>query len=275
VTIGVSPATMIFPPTDRPSTGFVTRFERTLRAIPDDVLGAPWSLALSGCVEAAFGDCLASIQQTSRHIVISVAGMHGLVAIPDAVQEALVEFAFGGDGSEDVPTPPAPTRLAARLGYRIATMVAEAVAPAMPGADVAVLGATDVPAEAVAMNATALACGFELRARDRPLGAIGVCLPVRALAAIENTAGGIAIDEDWEARIGAALGSARVKVRCVLARPTMTAGAVARLAPGSVIPIAGLGEVALIAGGYRIATGIADAREGRAAIEIIRTEFGR
>ena len=90
---------------------------------------------------------------------------------------------------------------------------------------------------------------------------------------IENAAGGSIIDEDWGARLADTLGNARINVRCVLARPTLSAGAVARLVPGSVIPIPNLNEVALIAGGYRIATGVADAREGRAAITINRTEF--
>jgi flagellar motor switch protein FliM len=270
---GVPLARMVFPVTDQPSARFVTRFERALRALPDDSLGQPWSLALEGCVEAPFADCLASMGPTSRHVVVSVNGMNGLIGIPDAVQHALVEFAYGGDGSEPAPAPPVPTRLAARLGYRIATMVADAMAPALSGAEIAVLGATDVPAEAVPMKALALACGFTALARGVSLGAIGFCIPVRALAAIENDSGGSLVDNRWEERIETALGSARTTVRCVLARPSLSAGEVARLVPGSVIPIPNLNEVALIAGGYRIATGVADARDGRAAITITRTEF--
>jgi Type III flagellar switch regulator (C-ring) FliN C-term len=271
--LGAPLAPMTFPPTDRPSAGFVTRFERSLRAVPDDALGVPLSLALSGCVEEAFDACLASMGPTSRHIVVSVGGVHGLIGIPDAVLHALVEFAYGGDGSEPAPLPAMPTRLAARFGYRVATMFAGAIAPALPGVEVTVLGATDVPAEAVPMKASALACGFEVTARDVSLGAIGFCVSVQALARIETGAGGALADERWGDRLENAIAGARLNVRCVLARPTLSAGAVARLVPGSVIPIPNLNEVALIAGGYRIATGIADARDGRAAIVINRTEF--
>ena len=271
--LGAPLAPVVFPATDRPSAGFVTQFERALRAVPDDSLGLPFTISLGGCVEAEFADCLASMGPVSRYIVVSVGGVHGLIGLPDAVLHALVEHAYGGDGSEPAPTPPAPTRLAARLGYRVATMFAEAIAPALPGADVTVLGATDLPAEAVPMKATALACGFEVTAGAVSMGAIGFCVPMRALAGIENAAGGSIVDEDWGARLADTLGNARINVRCVLARPTLSAGAVARLVPGSVIPIPNLNEVALIAGGYRIATGVADTREGRAAITINRTEF--
>jgi flagellar motor switch protein FliM len=270
---GAPLAPVSFPATDRPSAGFVTRFERALRAIPDDALGSPLSLALSGCVEEAFDACLASMGPTSRHVVVSVGGVHGLIGIPDAVLHAMIEFAYGGDGSESASSSLAPTRLATRFGYRMATLFAEAIAPALPGIDVTVLGATDVPAEAVTMKAPALACGFEVTARDQSLGAIGFCVPVQALAQIETVTGGSLTDARWDQRLGNAIAGARVNLRCVLARPTLSAGEVARLMPGSVIPIPNLDEVALIAGGYRIATGVADTRDGRAAITIKRTEF--
>jgi flagellar motor switch protein FliM len=270
---GAPLAPVVFPATDRPSAGFVTRFERTLRTAPDEMLGAPFTVALGGCVEAPFVDCLASLGPTTQHIVVSVGGAHGLIGIPDAVLHAMVEHAYGGDGSEPAPSTPAPTRLAARLGYRIASLLTDAVSPALSGADVSVLGATDAPAEAVPMKAAALACGFEVTAGDTSLGAIGFCIPVRTLAAIETMSGGVVADEDWAERLGSAVSNARINVRCVLARPTLSAGEVARLVPGSVIPIPNLNEVALIAGGFRIATGVADTRDGRAAIIINRTEF--
>jgi flagellar motor switch protein FliM len=270
---GAPLAPVVFPATDRPSAGFVTRFERAMRAMPDDVLGPPLAVALSGCVEAEFADCLASMGPVSRYIVVAVGGAHGLVGVPDAVLHALVEHAYGGDGSEPAPATSAPTRLAARFGYRIATIFAEAVAVALPGTEFSVLGATDAPAEAVTMKAAALACGFEVAAGGLSLGAIGFCVPLRTLAGIENAAGGAMFDADWGGRLSDALANARLNVRCVLARPTLSAGDVARLVPGSVIPIPHLNEVALIAGGYRIATGVADASGGRAAITINRTEF--
>jgi flagellar motor switch protein FliM len=273
MTFGAPLAPVAFPAIDRPSANFVARFERSLRTVPDDALGVPVTLALGGVVEAPFVDCLASLGTVSQYAVLSVGGMHGLLGIPDAVQHALIEFAYGGDGSEGLGSTPAPTRLGTRLSYRLATMLTTAIAPALPGAGLEVLGATDNPAEAVPMKALALACGFEIMAGELSLGAIGFCVPVRALAAIETMAGGNVIDESWGERLSAAVSNARINVRCVLARPTVSAGEVARLVPGSVIPIPNLNEVALIAGGYRIATGIADARDGRAAITINRTEF--
>jgi flagellar motor switch protein FliM len=273
MTFGAPLAPVAFPAIDRPSANFVARFERSLRGVPDDALGVPVTLALGGVVEAPFVDCLASLGPVSQYAVLSVGGMHGLLGIPDAVQHSLVEFAYGGDGSEGLGATVVPTRLGTRLGYRLASTLIEAIAPALPGAGLEVLGATDNPAEAVPMKALALACGFEITAGEMSLGAIGFCVPVRALAAVETMAGGNAIDEAWAERLSAAVANARINVRCVLARPTLSAGEVARLVPGSVIPIPNLNEVALIAGGYRIATGVADAREGRAAITINRTEF--
>lgn len=266
-------APFIFPATDRPSARFVARLERALRTVPDDVLGSPMSMQLSGCAEEQFATCVASMAATSRYIVVSVGGLHGLIGIPDAMLHALVEYGYGGDGSELAPATSAPTRLAARFGYRIATMFSAAIAPALSGADVAVIGATDDPAEAVAMDALALACGFEVSACGISVGGIGLCLPMLALARLENAAGGAPPDEAWSTRLEDAVAQTRLKVRCVLARPTLSAGGVARLVPGLVIPIPSLNEVALIAGGYRVATGIADARNGRAAIVINRTEF--
>jgi flagellar motor switch protein FliM len=271
--LGAPLAPMIFPATDRPSAGFVARLEKGLRAVPSTAVGAPTSFVLSGCVEEEFAACLASIGPTSRHVVVSVGGMHGLIGIPDAVLHALMEFAYGGDGSEPAPTPPALSRLAARFGYRVAAILADAVAPALPGAGMSVLGATDAPGDAVALNARALACGFEVMAGSNSLGIVGFCLPMQALAVIENANGGAPVEESWGACLEGAIANARLNVRCVLARPTLSAGEVARLVPGSVIPIPNLNEVALIAGGYRIATGVADARNGRAAIVINRTEF--
>lgn len=270
MTFGAPLAPMVFPATDRPSAGFVTRFERALRtaALSD----APFSLAFSGLVEAPFGDCIASMGPTSQHIVLSVGRAHALVSIPDAVQPLLIEYAYGGDGSEVGSSMP-PSLLATRFGYRIGTMLVDALRPALVNAPIAVLGATDLPAEAVSMKAQAYACGFEVLFGKTSLGAIGFCVAVATLADLENDDAAIAADRQWAGQLGEALGNARINVRCVLARPTLSAGDVARLVPGSVIPIPNLNEVVLIAGGYRIASGEADTCNGRAAITINRTEF--
>jgi flagellar motor switch protein FliM len=271
--LGAPLAPFVFPPTDRPSAGFVTRFERALRTVPEDALAAPFSLRLGGCVEAPLTDCLASMGQTSRYSVIAIGDARGLIVVPDALLHTLTEFAYGGDGSEPDPVLLVPTPLGMRYAERVAVMFADALRVAVPDATGDIVSVTDEPGEAVAMKTLVRAFGFEIMVGDTSLGALGFCVPVRALAAIENAAAGSAPDTHWAARVEHALGHARLNVRCVLARPTLSAGEVSRLTPGSVIPIATLNEVALIAGGYRIATGVADARNGRAAIVINRTEF--
>jgi hypothetical protein len=118
MTFGAPLAPVRFPAIDRPSAGFVTRFERALRSGAEDALGAPFRLSLSGLVEASFADCLASIGPTSQHIVVSINGGHALLSVPDAVLPLLVEFAYGGDGSEAAPASDVPTRLAIRKWLR-------------------------------------------------------------------------------------------------------------------------------------------------------------
>lgn len=270
MTFGAPLAPVIFQATDRPSAGFMNRFERALRVV--DFSGAPFSLLFGGIVEASFADCIVSMGPTSHHVVLAIGPTHALVSVPDAVLPMLIEYAYGGDGSEFAP-PDTPSLLATRFGYRIATMLVDAIRPALQNSEISVLGATDVPADAVPLKEPAFACGFEVMVGETSLGAIGFCIAVRTLAILENEAAGTDEDEQWADRLGAALGNARVSIRCVLARPTLSAGEVARLVPGSVIPIPNLNEVALIAGGYRIATGVADARDGRPAITINRTEF--
>ncbi len=265
--------TVAFPATERPSAGFMTRFERGLRAVADDALGAPLTLALDNIVEASFETCLEKLGTTTRHVVVAIDGVHALASIPDAVLHALIEVAYGGDNSEPAPAPATPTRLAARFGYRIATAFVGAIAPTLGTGGVVVRGATDVPEEAVTMAQAAVACSFCLHTGDVALGSIALTVPVHILARVEIGHEVAVADQRWEHRIERALSNTRLDVRCVLARPTLAAGEVARLRLGSVIPIPTLDEVALIAGGYRIATGSADARNGRAAIVIQRTEF--
>ncbi len=270
---GAPPVPAMFPATDRPSSAFIERMTRTLRSMPDDVLGPTFSLTSNGCHEDIFETCLSSLGPTSHYAVVSVAGVYGLIGIPDAVLQSMVEFAYGGNGSEATFVIATPSRLSVRYGYRFATMFADAAASALSVAGMTVIGATDVPAEAVSMKARAVGCGFDVVAGDVPLGTIALFLPMLALAQIETTAVGPSSHDHWRARLEHAIGGARVTVRCVLARPTLSAGEVARLVPGAVIPIPTLNEVALIAAGFRIATGVADARDGRAAIMINRTEF--
>ena len=264
---------MRFPAADSPSTAFVTRIERGLRAVDGDVLGAPFVIEFGALAANNFAACMNTIGDISSYVVVALDGAHGLVGIPDAMIHPITEFAFGGDGSDAAANSLAPTRLDAKLAFQIASALLQALAPVLPGAELRVLGATDAPAEVVPVNGQALAIEFTLRAHDLTIGTISALLPLRALAAVENASAGTTTDDDWTSRLEVALASTRIDVRCVLARPTLAAGEVARLVPGAIIPIDSLSEVALIAGSYRIASGTADAHDGRAAILINRTEF--
>jgi flagellar motor switch protein FliM len=272
VTLGAPPGRIAFPAIDRPSAAFVARVERSLRAVDGDSLGAPFSTSLGGCVEGDFASCVASLGPVSQFSVIAIGDRRGLIGIPDAVLDSMVEFACGGDGSEATGNERGVTALGLAVGARIAAKLAVAVAPIFRGAAVQIEGATDLPSDAVALKAAALACGFAVEAGGHALGAIGLLVPMQAFADIESGPG-CGNDPAWTERVEGALAQTRTQVRAVLARPLLTAGEVARLTPGAVIPIPTMSEIALIAGGYRIASGVADARDGRAAIRINRTEF--
>lgn len=63
-------------------------------------------------------------------------------------------------------------------------------------------------------------------------------------------------------------GEVRLPVRSVLARPVLSAGEVARLAVGDVIPIRAPDRVALLSGRHRLAVGILDECDGHAAVRL-------
>lgn len=269
MTFGAPPGRISFPAVHRPSAIFLTRFERGLRALPDDMLGLPFSAALGGCVEDNFTACIASLGPVSAFQVIDFGGHRGLIGIPDTVIDGLIEFACGGDGSEASVDVRGATTLGLALGARIAGTLITALQSVLPAK---LAGTTDMPGESIKANAAALACGFAVEARGQGLGAIGLLIPMRALAEMESGTGR-GDDPVWRSQLADAVAQTRTQVRAVLARPTLTAGEVARLAPGAVIPIPSMNEIALIAGGYRVASGVADVRDGRAAIRIQRTEF--
>jgi flagellar motor switch protein FliM len=272
VTLGAPPGRIAFPAIDRPSTAFVARLERSLRALDDDSLGAPFSMTLGGCVEDDFASCVASLGPVSQFVAIAIGDRRGLIGIPDAVLDRMVEFACGGDGSEATDNERGVTSLGLAIGGRMAGKLAAAVAPIFRGVTVRAEESTDLPGDVVALKGAALACGFAVEAGGHSLGAIGLLVPMQALADIESGPG-CGNDPVWSMRVEDALAQTRTQIRAVLARPVLTAGEVARLTPGAVIPIPTMSEIALIAGGYRIASGVADARDGRAAIRINRTEF--
>jgi Type III flagellar switch regulator (C-ring) FliN C-term len=269
MTFGAPPGRISFPAIDRPSALFLTRFERALRSLPDDMLGLPFSAVLGGCVEDGFAACIASLGAVSAFQIVDFGGHRGLIGIPDAVIDGITEFTCGGDGSEQNGDARGASGLGLALGARMACALVTGLQPVQSAR---IVGPTDHPGEAVPMKAAALACGFAVEARGHALGAIGLLLPMRALAAMECGTGR-GDDPIWAAQMAGVVSQARIPVRAVLARPVLTAGEVARLVPGAVIPIPTMNEIALIAGGFRVATGLADARDGRAAIRIQRTEF--
>jgi Type III flagellar switch regulator (C-ring) FliN C-term len=269
MTLGAPPGRISFPAIDRPSALFLTRFERALRALPDDMLGLPFSAVLGGCVEDGFAACIASLGAVSVFQIVDFGGHRGLIGVPDAVIDGVTEFACGGDGSEPSGDARGATALGLALGARLASALVAALQPVQPAQ---IIGTTDHPGEAVPVKSGALACGFAVEARGQALGAIGLLIPMRALAAVECGTGR-GDDPVWAAQLESAVAQARTPVRAVLARPVLAAGEVARLVPGAVIPIPTMNEIALIAGGFRVATGLADVRDGRAAIRIQRTEF--
>lgn len=72
----------------------------------------------------------------------------------------------------------------------------------------------------------------------------------------------------WLDQLAAVARTIRLPVRSVLARPLLSAGEIARLAVGDVIPIRAPDRVTLLAGQYRLATGTLIERDGHAAIEL-------
>jgi flagellar motor switch protein FliM len=266
------PGPIKFPAIDRPSKMFLKQFERAMSCIGTDAIDAPFKVELAGCVEDNFANCVASLGVVSRFHIFTLGEARGVIAIPDCLAGELVEFAYGGDGSEALADGRALTALEIAYAVRAAAATIAAMLPAFADADVAIVGDTDTPNDHIAPGTQALACGFAIEATGRPLGVIGLIVPLKALAQIENRLGS-GDDPHWTAGLERALAQTRTPVRAVLARPILNAGAVARFKLGDVIPIHTLNEIALIAGGFCVATGVADARDGRAAIKVNKTEF--
>lgn len=73
---------------------------------------------------------------------------------------------------------------------------------------------------------------------------------------------------DWLEQLRQLGGEVRLPLRSVLARPVLSAGEVARLAVGDVIPIRAPDRVALLSGRHRLAVGILDECDGHAAVRL-------
>ena len=73
---------------------------------------------------------------------------------------------------------------------------------------------------------------------------------------------------NWLEQLRALGGEVRLPVRSVLARPVLSAGEVARLAVGDVIPIRAPDRVALLSGRHKLAVGYLDECDGHAAVRL-------
>lgn len=270
MTFGAPLARLQFPAVDRPSAMFIARFERTLRTLSTDALGPPFAAAFAGAVEGDVASCLASLGSVARYGRVAFGDVCGMIAIPDTLLNDLIACAFGGDetGHADARATPFGHRMAEAM-YRA---FVDALGMSVPALKVRYTGLVDDPTEAMKLSTAALACGFAVTTHAGALGALGVVVPLRVLAACEASLGN-GSDPEWAVRLEMSVSQARVSMRAVLARPVLTTADLVSLLPGAVIPIPALNEVTLIAGGCRVATGVPDTVDGRAAIRITRTEF--
>lgn len=272
--LGAPLARVTLPSTDRPSPSFIARVERALQAIGcGETLPLPFRITLGGCVEDSAASCIASVGQVSGIAVLSSPGGRMLIAIPDIVVSGIAEFAFGGDGSDERANARGVTPIGRAYADRLVGLLAPAIASAIGQPASSIVFGANEPAEIIALHEPALAFGFGLSSGETPLGAIGVIIPLKVLAALETRSASGVGDASWGERLERSVAFARVEVRAVLARPVLSAQAVVDLRPGSVIPIATLSEVTLIAEGFRIASGVADGRDGRATVVINKMEF--
>jgi flagellar motor switch protein FliM len=103
---------------------------------------------------------------------------------------------------------------------------------------------------------------------------IEILYPLAVLQPIEDEltarvhAGADGDNNEWHAKLMAALDNVALPVRSVLARPEMTVAQLLALKPGDVIPITLSSTVPLIVGDRRFAEGTIGEQEGRAALMV-------
>ena len=173
-------------------------------------------------------------------------GAQLMIAVAPAALALLASMRFGGGmqaaAVRAVPSP-SETRLAAGL--------AGALAADLSGDWVV----DDAPAEFVAGR------DFAIAQLAVPAPHIGVRIAPPAATPIANCG-------DWDLRLGERVREIRLPVRSVLARPVLSAGEIARLRVGDVIPIRAPDRVAMLCGTHRLAAGVLIERDGHAAIEV-------
>ncbi len=199
--------------------------------------------SLSVSPVAVGGGAVAGVETRLR----SGDGAQMSVAVAPAALAILASIRFGG-----APRGPAPRAAASPSEMRLAAALAHALAADMPGD----WAADDAPAEFVA------GCDFTIDQLPAPAPHIGVRVMLQATSPLACN------DGDWDIRLGDLVREIRLPVRSVLARPLLSAGEIARLRVGDVIPIRAPDRVAMLCGTHRLAGGRLVERDGHAAIEI-------
>ncbi len=203
-----------------------------------------------------------------------------MLSVPPLLVTRLVDAYYGGSGDTDA----APTREPSATEEAMVRRLLEGIADALIAiwsesiSVEAQLRSRETSASFAALASAedpiAIA-GFAIRFGRSAPAIIEILYPVAALREIEPLLAGSTTADDssavpavWRDAIAAAVGGVRVEARTVLARPTLSAAALLRLAVGDVIPVTLGARVPLIVGQRTIATGIIGESDGHAALSI-------
>jgi len=192
------------------------------------------------------------------------------IAIAPALPAALIEQRYGGSG-----VGLAANRPIGRAGAALAQTVAEAAAKALGH----VLPAL-AQAGSLGFQAQMSRGGFARHDDSVAVSAINLCFDgglegriafAFAPNTIQTTPATTTPEADaaqWQQQLAASMLETRMSVRAVLARPELSAAAVAGLAVGDVMPIAKPAQLPLLIGAHRFGMGTLDECDGQAAIRI-------
>jgi flagellar motor switch protein FliM len=247
--------------------------------------GASASVTSAGMKTMRFSDWTATLPPSVAVARYRIDGLKGgmLMALPTGLVAAMVDLFYGGSGNVDgarTEFGAAETRFFARVALRLAEAVAAAwadvlvIAPVVVGHEtVAGDVAFGKSADQVIVQRFALAGG--------PSGECAIEL-IMALAAIRSVAGlqenadaeRPDLDPVWAERMSEAVMQARLPVRTVIARPTVSLQRLLSLAPGDIIPVCLPARVPLTVAGRLLAHGTIGEANGRAAFKIDLLENG-
>lgn len=202
-----------------------------------------------------------------------------LIAVEPEFVSFLVDAFYGGTGSppakKTAEFTPTEERLLGRLTEALTGAISEVWGEVMPvslqltSRETNPAYATLVPRE----DPVAVA-RFTINTGSFRSTSIDILYPMSSLRAVEDDLAAKLLDEggfvgnEWRERLTAALGNVRIKVRTVIARPTMKFPDLVRLAPGDVIPIDVAPLVPLIVEGRVVAEGVIGEVSGHAALKV-------